>query len=200
MKPAGRQRILLVALGLIATVVVLEFAGLLPRAGDSEADASDASARSLYLQRIALVEDQERLIGEAPRWRALADELRVRWDRAKEGLVSGATEQLAGAAFRDAVVDALAGLDLTAVAATLQPASPVDPLIPVRLLTLEVRFDAKQHRDLYAAIERLENLPGVRTSIASVRIDGPGRLQISGEARVSLTVRALAVIGEESAQ
>jgi len=200
MSAAARRRSLLAVLGIIGALVVLEFAGLLPKGGEAEASDSDASARSLYLQRAALVADQERLIAEAPRWRALAEDLRLRWDRAKEGLVSGSTEQLAGAAFRDAVVDALSDLDLNAVSATLQPAAPLDPALPVRLLTLEVRFDAHQHRDLYAAVERLENLSGVRTSIVSVRIDGPGRQQTSRGAKVSLTVRALAVIGQGGAR
>lgn len=198
MTAPARRKILLGVLAIVAMVVTLEFAGLLPRASSAEASEDDASPRSLYLQRAALVAEQERLIAEAPRWRALAEDLRRRWDLAKEGLVAGATEQLAGAAFRDAVVDALADLDLTAVSATLQPATAADPALPVRLLTIDVRFDARQHRDLYSAIERLENIPGVRTAIGSVRIEGPGRMQLAGGAKVSLTVRALAVIGEEA--
>ncbi|HBS28817.1 MAG TPA: hypothetical protein DEB06_05065 [Phycisphaerales bacterium] len=196
MTHSRRTRILAGALIGVAVLVGLDFVGVLPRSGGGDPGADAApSARDLYFQRAALVADQRRLIAEAPAWRSTAEDLRRRWDLVREGLAQGATEQLAGARFRDAALDALVGLDIGGLSATLQaPVSP-DPSLPVRLLTLEVRFDARQHADLYLAVERLENIPGVRTSVGSVRFEGPGRLQTQGGAKAAITVTGLAVVG-----
>ena len=68
----------------------------------------------------------------------------------------------------------------------------------MRVIVLDLQFDTQNHRDLYSAIDRLENLPETWTAIESVEVTGPGRMQVSHIASVSLRLVALGMIRSES--
>ena len=112
------------------------------------------------------------------------------------------TVELAEARFRDRALDAVKDLSLTSVRVTpirdRAPATDAKPAtIEVRPLVMEVKFDAPGHRDVYSAIDRLESMAGIATSISALRIDGPARVQMPRVITVTLTLQAQAAVGEE---
>src|SRR5690606_25541644 len=128
-----------------------------------------------------LANSQRALLEQADEWRAAAAAAEQAWTQARAGMIVERTVELAEARFRDEALQALQNLQLKSPRANPsrdRGGSAADASASgVRTLSMEVRFDAANQRDVYAAIARLESLRGIRTRIASLRIDGPGRMQ-----------------------
>ena len=205
MNNAQQRKALVVILGVLGLLVVADFFGVLPGRGE-DSDAADAApgAKSLYLARAELAQKQEALISEAGEWKEAARQAGRAWESARQGMVAERTVELAEARFRDRVLEAVQDLRLGSLRVTpirdRAPAQGAKPLsMEVRPMNLEVKFDAANHRDVYAAIDRLESMSGMATSISALRIDGPARVQLPHVITVVLTLQAQAAVGEEVA-
>jgi len=210
-----RKQLLVSALLAIGALVLADQFGLIPgrsTSAEAVAVAGAVGARPIYLARARRAAMEQALIERAPRWRAAAEQARERWEQARRAMVVERTVELAEARFRDLALDALKDLNLAAVrASAVSQASGATPKsgsgasagvkdegegARVLTITLEVKFDATGQREVYAALDRLENLAGLRTNIASLRVDGPGRIQISQTISATLTLQAQAAVGE----
>lgn len=185
---------------LVVAVVILIGAVALSRSdilfAHDDADAGLPTPRSIYLARASLTAAQDALLAQADRWRTALDRTEQSWGVARRSVVAARSLELAGARFRDMALQAIVDLDIASPAATVVPADAptANTAMMILPLQLDVQFDARQHSDIYAAIDRLENMPGVRTNIESLRLDGPGRIQMPRLATVRLRLTALALI------
>lgn len=201
-----QQMLLLAVLGALGTLVVADQLGVIPgRAGDDAQTVDETpSARSIYLARAALAGRQEALIAHADQWKFAAADAQRRWEVVRDRMILERTMELAEARFRDRALDALKDLSLAAVRVTpIRDRAPETSVrttgVDVRPMAMEVKFDAASQRDVYAAIDRLESMGGVATSISVLRIDGPARVQLPRIITVTITLQAQAAVGEEAA-
>lgn len=207
MSAAKQRQILIGLLALLGALVAADQFGLLPGGGaESSSEASDEapSARSLYLAGAELAEKRQALIDQAPQWRQAFESAQREWSVARQRMIVERSVELAEARFRDRALESLKDLGLTSLRVTpIQDRAPVTGAPPeavvVKSLTMEVKFDAANHRDVYAAIDRLETMPGMATNISMLRIEGPGRVQLPHTITVTLTLQAQAAVGEEIA-
>lgn len=197
----NRQRLLLGAVGVLVMVVVVDRAGLLSIAQSND-EILIPSARARYLDRAALWQQHNALTTQSAAWaeaRARADDV---MSQARQLVIEAPTVELAGARFRDRVVDELRLLGVESPRATLlsqgTPSPTNDADSSLQLISLDLKFDVQSHRDLYNAIDRLENLPGTLTTIESVDVTGPGRMQVSHKASISLRLVAIGLIRGEA--
>lgn len=218
MNESRRRQAIIGAFAVLGALVLADQIGVLPGRGGGAADAAEmdeggsGGARPAYLALAREAARDEALIARAPLWREAAEQARERWEQARRGMIVERTVELAEARFRDLALDALKDLNLAAVrAAAVADSTGAAPggatngagggargggeSGGVRTITLEVKFDATGQREVYAALDRLENLAGLRTNIASLRVDGPGRMQVSQTITATLTLQAQAAVG-----
>ncbi len=201
---------------LLAGVVVLggvvlyrQFAG----APSAEA-ATDAepSARERYLDALAQTDRQKGLLESAARWREALAATRESWDRASRELVRGRTQELAEAGFRERVLAEVKDLKFAESSAntvkieatvatggaggTAAPSPGAAAPAAVRPIGLKVDVRTDSPAEVYRLIDRLEHMPDARAGVVSVEVKGPGLAQALGEVNATITVHALALIGE----
>ncbi|MDX2115428.1 MAG: hypothetical protein SFZ24_07375 [Planctomycetota bacterium] len=188
--------LLAVITGLLGVFVVADMAGLLGGQGAGSEAALDQGARAEYLDALAASNEDQALLDSADRWRDAAARARDAWARTQPGLISGPTPELAEARFRELVLEAMKDVGLTSTP-TFSAARENVPAATgaVRRILLRVDFDSVSTRDVFAILDRLENLRG-GTEIRSLRIEGPGRVQLPKQVSVSVTIAAAAVVGE----
>lgn len=195
-----RQMWLLGVVGTLVMLVAIDRVGVFDRMqGEVTHDA--LTARSRYLVQAAVWQQQQSFVAHSARWAEAATRASGAWEQTNRFMISAPTIELAGARFRDRVVEELRILGVEAPRAALvshaeAPASD-EAVSPMRVITLDVQFDARSHRDLYGAVDRLENLPETWTAIESIEVSGPGRIQISHTASVSLRLVAIGLIQAE---
>ncbi len=205
MNSHNRRVMMLAVIAVLGVLFIADMFGALPgRAEENVSDDLAPSPRAVYLARAQLAGEQEALIAQKDQWKSAAAQANREWGLARRQMVAERTMELAEARFRDRTLDALKDLNLTAARVTpVRDRTPetggAKPLVAVRGLTMEVRFDATSQHEVYAAIDRLESMSDITTQIASLRMDGPGRLQMPRMITVVLTLQAQAVVGEEAA-
>jgi hypothetical protein len=189
--------LLLAMLGLIAGLVILDRTGLLPGRSPADEGAAPTTPRARYLLAASELQQERAIISQAGPWRRELDSARQRWAALRAGMVRAATPELAESRLREVVLDATAGLELASPTRVsyVRDAAPLEG--DIRPIAVRVEFDAVSHRDALAAIDRLAHLPGVRTEVVSLRVQGPGRVLLPEQLTISLTLRALALVGEE---
>lgn len=200
MKRAAATTPLLIAAGLLVALVGLDRLGWLPGRSGDEAEAVD-SPRARYLAAAAEHESDRALIARAGQWRAAASEAQARWNATRSRLVAAPTVELAESRLRELVLAAITDLEIASPRVTYvkEPlAAGADPAARVRPIALRVDFDAMSHRDAYLALDRVRHLPDAAVSISALLLDGPGRIQMPQQLTVSITVRAVALVGGES--
>lgn len=195
-----RQSLMIGAVLLLVMIVVINRVGIVGPAGETSEDDLP-SARSQYLARAAIRKEQVALIAQGAQWASAAARAEDVWSQTQRLLIEAPTVELAGARFRDRVVDELRMLGVEAPRATLVSGAAElgkNGDSPLRVIELDLRFDANSHRDLYSAIDRLENLPETWTAIEMVEVTGPGRIQVPHTVSVSLRLVAIGLIAAEA--
>jgi len=193
-RSSSRTIILACIVGALVIVVLASRSGVLGSLLGE--DDEMLSPQSAYLARASLAAQERSLIADAPNWREAAQQADQIWSDLHTQILSARSVELAGDRFRDIALDALVGLDIAAPSASIVPLQgkmdgSVDHIVTI---TLDLQFDARRHSDIYAAVDRLEHLPHLRTSISTLRIDGPGRMQLPRLATVRMRLIALASI------
>ncbi len=200
MNSGKRTQILSVITVVLIAVVALSKWGVLPAMGGSSDPDAPPSARERYLDQSRLRAQESELVTQAPLWRRARAQATDARESLDDAVITAPTPALAGAQLRDEVLSALRDLSLRAPNATVASSNALDPESPeVRLLSVDVSFDATQHADAYVAIDRLENLPRIRTNIESVQMTGPSRSQMGRVATVRLRLVALAIVEQGGA-
>lgn len=218
MKASQRTGVLGAAIAALLLLVGADQLGLLPRAGSDAERTPSAGAAQDYLDAAARAAEHQALLDAQPRWNDALHRARAHWAEVRTGVVPGATLELAEARFRDLVLEATRDLRIGAVRASADrstssslPAPAITPAsgttstapasttgVAIRALALRIECDAPDPRDVYRLIDRLENLPDLRTWVSAVRLAGPGRAQTPQQVTLVLTLHAAAAVGEGS--
>lgn len=186
-------------------LVALDRAGLLP-GGDAAPDAPARGPRAAYEDRAAQHAQDAALLARAGEAQRLARDAGEAWNSLRASLVPGATQELAEARLRELAASVMADLSLLspprlstvrlAAPAPAEPgASPSPEDASIRPIAIRVEFDAASSADAFVIIDRLENMPDVRSEVSQLSVSGPGRVQLPEQVSVSLTLRAAAHIG-----
>lgn len=178
-------------------------------AGPSEAAAeSDAppTAREQYIEELALTRRQEALIAQNEKWSQARAGAESAWDDVSRELVRGRTMELAEAGFRERVlaevkdmkfIDSSANTQRPTESAPTQPvAQAASQTASIRTIGLKVDVRTNSPAEVYRLIDRLEHMPDARAGVIGVELRGPGLAQTPGEVSASITVHALALVGE----
>jgi hypothetical protein len=171
-----------------------------------EADAAP-TPRERYLEELSLSRRQQALADQAEQWNAALERARGAWDSASREMVRGRTLELAEAGFRERVLAEVKDLKFSDSSANTQrveapaaaaplPVAPASGTASVRTIGLKVDVRTDSPAEVYRLIDRLENMPDARAGVVSVELRGPGLAQTPGEVNASITVQALALIGE----
>lgn len=168
--------------------------------GAASADAEAHGARGRYEAVSARVAEIRGLLAQENTIAEASARAEAEWTRAASGLLRGETQELAEARFREVVLSATEDLPLLSPVRISYvregSASAGAATGSVRVLRLRVEFDAPNPSTAYTVVDRLEHLAEASATVESLRVDGPGRIQMPRQVTVGLTISAAALIGE----
>jgi hypothetical protein len=189
-----RNTILLSVLGVLALLVVLDYA---TRSGGAPAGDGVASARSLYLERAGQRRMLDAVVESEPRWSGLLDSLETQAGEARARSIEAVSAELAASRLSDMVSRTMSDLDLTPGSTSTTPARGGGEDAPFRVIGLAIQFDVQQPETLHRLIDRLENAADVAVNIDRLTIYGPGLSMRTG-LRVEMSISALAYLTRPS--
>lgn len=190
-----RKAMLVGAAGVLAIGVALDRAGFFSTAGG---EGSDADRAASYLQQAALVERNAQLAHYSDAWQDVLAESRSAFQRAVATMIVAPSPELAADRLRRQAEAAMNDLGIKLTVSAVTPARTPLENEPLRVVGLQLDFDAPNPDVVFRLIDRLENLPDTRTHIGSLALTGPGPGVRTG-LRVSMKLEALALITPEAA-
>lgn len=196
MSKRTQRRAMLIALAAALAVAVLY--DRLSVAGADAESSGDASMVDAYLAQAAVTEKSERLVNQADDWNRLLEDAQARWASVRERMIEAPSAEIASARLTQIIERIMRDMDLSL---TVSDALPVRrPLEdePLHVIGLSVSFSALNPDVVMRLVDRLENLPEVRTNLARLQISGPGRRLRAG-VEVTIELRALAWIPQGDA-
>jgi len=197
MSPSGKRKAMLLgSAALLASLVVADRAGVLGGRGGGDDEAS--TPREAYVRAAALVADAEAIVGQQEGWNELLARSDAAWAEARRGMIDAPSAEVAAERLRRMVEAIMSdmGLRLT-VSSVGQPRAPLEGE-GLRVISLTLDFEAPNPDVVWRLVDRLENLPDVRTNIARLSIVGPGPAIRTG-LRVSIDLQGLSWVGGEVA-
>lgn len=195
MSSPTRRRLVLVALaGILAAMVAIDQFG-----GDAaDPDSTGATLRDAYLSQAGLTEQQAKLARQSDEWQRLVDEARERWSSVRERMLDAPSADLASARLTQRVEQIMRDLDLSLTVSDALPVRRPLPDEPIHVVGLSFSFSALNPDVVARLVDRLENMPDVRTNVARLQINGPGRRMRTG-LDVTIELEALAWISQGAA-
>lgn len=202
MSASQRRTFLMLGVIGLAAVVGADRMGWLPTgASAGEPQEAALNARSVYQAAVESSLHDQAILDAASTTSASLARAKEQWSRIKQRCITGKTAELAEAGFRERVLAATKDLGITnanaapvRLDAAVEPSKPVDAA--VRPIALRVQFDTDKPQDVYRVVDVLENLPDIRATVTQVSINGPGLPQVPTQITASITLRAIAVVGE----
>lgn len=198
MTPSSRRNALMLGVVALAALVGADRMGLFPTSSTEESLDGSSPRAAYQMAALALAEDRAKIEQAGVTANAL-DVAETQWRSVRERCVTGKTAELAEAAFRERILGVARDLGIPAPSVTpvrVESTSSIDSIL--RPIALRVQFDTDQPQSIYRVIDVLENLPDLSTSVSQIGINGPGLPQVPAQATATITVRALAVVGEET--
>jgi hypothetical protein len=193
-----RTRLMLALAGLLALAVAVDQL-LLKGGGEDDAASGAPSASSSYRQAAERLATKRAMIEARADYERLLEDAREKWGRARGRMIQAETGQVAVALLGDRVRRLAEEYRPAGYSAQRGDARAIEGAPGVYELEVSVSMDLASAADAFALLDRLENMPGLAANIESVRLDGPGRLGSRSVTplSLSLTLQALAVVGEE---
>lgn len=188
-----RLTVLLAVALVVAGLVAMD--RLLPDSGES---SQAVSVNTEYLRQAELVAQMQGFINAAPEWLAVDEAATARWRDEKARMIVAPTAALANSRLQQKLTQIVSDLGVT-LSATSTPTvrAPVEGE-PLRVIGLTISIQAPSPQTLHAFVDRVENMPDVRTNIRRLQTLGPGpRRTPTGELNVELDLEALAWITQE---
>ncbi|MCA9292641.1 MAG: hypothetical protein KDA20_02370 [Phycisphaerales bacterium] len=186
-----RRRVALVgALGVIAALVLVD------RLGGGEAMSQGSSTASAHRDLIELTAQEQALLAAAPQIVQARDTAKQQWEELASGLVQARTLELARSTVRQRLLDVL---ERDAAGSRVQPAPSVgnnEPGKSVQMIAQVVSFDAQTPEAAYALLDRLANMPNLRTRLTDLRMTGPGIREVKQSIQVRVTIETPALVTE----
>ncbi len=192
MTPDQKRRFFLISV--MIALVALVAADRLGVFGGADGDAAGGgTAMDEWLSAGARASDMQAEVDQGPEWEALLASARGSWESVADELIVAPSAEVASARLRRRVQEAMGEFDLRlTVSEALPPRAPVDGE-PLRIVGIELSFDALNPEQVYRLIDRLEHLDSLRTNIPTLRIEGPGRGVRTG-IQVTMSLQALAMV------
>jgi len=172
--------------------------GLFPTPSTEES-LDGSSPRAAYQTAALALANDRAMIEQAGVTANALEVAEAQWQSVRERCIKAKTAELAEAAFRERILGVARDLGVPAPSVTpvrVEAVSSTDATL--RPIALRVQFDTDQPQSIYRVIDVLENLPELSTSVSQIGINGPGLPQVPTQATATITVRALAVVGEET--
>lgn len=201
MIPSGRKGALMLGIIALAALVGADRMGWLPAPASADEPNSGGTRRDLYIAAAEAAAEDSALLESATATESALARATEQWLQLRSQCVVGKTAELAEASFRERVLAATKDLGISdanaapvRVEAVAEEGKSGDAAL--RPIALRVQFDTDQPQQVYRVVDVLENLPDIRTSIINVSITGPGLPQVPTMVTASITLHALAVVGE----
>lgn len=201
MSPSGRKSALMLGIVALAALVGADRMGWLPAAASADEPTEGGTPRDMYITAAESAAEDRALLESATPTESALTRATEQWQQLRSQCVVGKTAELAEASFRERILAATKDLGISSANAApvrvetgAEPGKPADATL--RPIALRVQFDTDQPQVVYRVIDVLENLPDIRTSITQVSVTGPGLPQVPTMVTASITIRALAVVGE----
>lgn len=191
-----RRTILIVVAAALAALVLADRASVFDGAA---ANDERASLREVYLRTAALAKKQEALLERRDDWSRAHELAQQRWGTLSERLIVRPSVEIAQGELRERLTRLASDLGLPRPESRPMATETPDEGSPLRViqLSMDVRTDAWDRA--YRLIDRIETDPRMIAAVTRVTLDGPGLAQMEREMTVSLTVRAIAMVGDEAA-
>jgi len=184
--------------GILAILVVVVAANFILGSGASRsADDEALSARRRYLDEARLVAQKRELIEHEDEYRSALEQTRERWDRIRRGLVTAPSAGLAEAQFPDDVLEYVRRRQIEGATTGKIESSPIGDEKRLRRVQLRLDFTTRSTREVYELIDDLEHMRDLTTHVASVDINGPGRIPRQPGVSVSIVLESIAYIEGE---
>jgi hypothetical protein len=202
MSPVMRRNTMVLAVVALAALVGADRMGWLPTAEVEADNAGTATTpRDRYLESAESVALDRALLASAGQTAAALEDAQSRWAQVRSECVVGNTAELAEASFRERILAATRDLGIqnanaAAVRVESAPTAATSTDRVLRPIALRVQFDTDKPQEIYRVVDVLENLPDIRTSITAISLVGPGLPQVPNQVTASITVGAIAVVGE----
>lgn len=160
-------------------------------------EGASSSARAAYLIEAAALESDRALIDARPAWASLAEQTDAQIAQLDTIAFSDRTPELAQGRMRDMVVGAVTrlGLDRPRTSAIDLSRSNAERT-RVQVVALRVDLTATNPREVFAVIDRLENMREPRLHVASIELSGPGLAQFPRQVDATLRVEAIVLLPE----
>jgi hypothetical protein len=131
-------------------------------------------------------------------FQAALEQSRARWNQIRRGLVTAPSAGLAEAQFRDEVLGFVKRRQIEGATTGQIESSPIGDNERLRLIRLRLEFSTPSTRSVYELIDGLEHMRDLTTRVASVEIDGPGRIPREPKVGVAIVVESIAYVEGES--
>lgn len=188
---AERKRLMILT-ALVAVVGALVVMDRLT-ASDADTSADDVSTRVQYVNQARLVAEMRQFIETADAWEDAQRDAIEAWRTARSRLIAAPTAELANAQLLRRVNSIVDDLGVTMVATSAPNVrAPADDQ-PVRIIGLKFTIHVDSIEELFALVDRLENMPDAWTHIGSVQVIGPRRTPVR-HLDVDIDLEALALI------
>lgn len=162
----------------------------------TEDEHSAPTVRDEQARQAELTERMRRFIAAEPAWRAAHDKAEDAWRAIDARLIHAPTAELANARLQQMIGSIVTDLGVTLGSTSAPSVRTPGKDTSLRVIGLGFSVQAAAPEQLYAFIDRLENLPGAWTNITRLRVMGPRRTPSTG-LRVELDLEALAWVDAE---
>ncbi len=192
-----RTTILVALVAIVGGLVVLDRLS----ADDTAIDSATTSTRVQYAQQATLVAEMRQFINAADDWERAQQDAIEAWQTARSRLIAAPTAELANAQLTRRINSIVDDLGVTLVATSAPSVrTPVENQ-PVRVIGLQITIAVESTEELFAMVDRLENMPDAWCHVSRVQVIGPRRTPVT-KLDVDIDLEALALIttgGAESA-
>lgn len=184
-----RQVVLFALVAIVGALVVADRL----TAGADDAEVSSVSTRAQYTEQARLVAEMRQFIDAGDAWERAQRDAVEAWRTAQSRLISAPTAELANAQLVRKVNSILDDLGVTLVATGAPSVRTPVADQPIRVIGLTFSVAATSTEELFALVDRLENLPDAWCHVSRVQVIGPRRTPVS-RLEVDIDLEALALI------
>jgi len=188
------RRIILVTLAVLLGLLVL--ADRTSVFGADKPDENATSLREVYLRTAALAKKQEALLAQRDGWARAHELAQQRWGSLSERLIVRPSVEIAQGELRERLTRHASDLGLPRPESRPLATDEPEGGSPLRVIQLSMDVRTEAWDRAYRLIDRIETDPRMPATVTHVTLDGPGLAQMEREMTITLTVRAIAMVGD----
>lgn len=182
-----------IMIGLVAVLAVLVFVDRFAPKGEGSGEGT--SLREVYLQKAALEKKQLALLEQSDEWRRAHDVAQRRWSDVSDRVIVRPSVEIAQGELRERLTRLAQELGLPRPESRPLATITREGDSPVRVIQLSLDVTTEDWANAYRLIDRIETDPRMLATVTHLTLGGPGLPQMERELSVTLTVRAIAMVG-----